>query len=280
MCSRVIYYYQTFNGLDKLLTHIDSVDVIIVSSIHFGLNIDKTPYIHLNDFPPNNPKFNKVWKQLEFCSNNDTEILLMIGGAGGAFRDLFNLYTVYYKLLKMVILSKPFIKGIELDIEESVKLRDVKMLIRDLVNDFGDDFIITMAPICYSMINDYPGMGNFIYKDLYNSPEGKYISWFNVQSYGSFNEKTYKSIIKNGYPSEKIVMGMLWSDFDENTFNNALETIKNIKILYPDMAGIDIWEYYKAPPDKNDPSIWAKKVKEILTIYKQREKFSIGCLLN
>ena len=35
---KVIYYYQTFVGLDKLLTHREDVDVIIVSSIHFGKN--------------------------------------------------------------------------------------------------------------------------------------------------------------------------------------------------------------------------------------------------
>ena len=280
MKSRVIYYYQTFTGLDKLLTHPEDIDVIIVSSIHFGINLDKKSYIHLNDFPPNNTQFKNLWEQLENFSTNSTDILLMIGGAGGAFIDLFNSYTVYYKLLKDLLKSKPFIKGIELDIEERVEINNVKMLINDLTRDFGKDFILTMAPVSFSMMEDYPGMGNFVYKDLYNSPEGKYINWFNVQSYGMFSEKTYKAIIDNGYPSEKIVMGMLWSDFDENTFNNALETIKNIKIRYPNMAGIDIWEYCKSPPNNVDPSQWAKEVKEVLIAYRERKWFSTGWLFN
>ena len=38
---KTIYYYQSFCGLDKLLTHINDIDVIILSSIHFGINSDK-----------------------------------------------------------------------------------------------------------------------------------------------------------------------------------------------------------------------------------------------
>ena len=37
----------------------------------------------------------------------------------------------------------------------------------------------TMAPVSPSLETDYPGMGGFVYKDLYNSLEGKYIDYFN-----------------------------------------------------------------------------------------------------
>ena len=55
---KTIYYYQSFIGLDKLLTHVQDIDVIIVSSIHFGKNNNK-PYIHLNNNVPDN-KINKT----------------------------------------------------------------------------------------------------------------------------------------------------------------------------------------------------------------------------
>lgn len=280
MTSRTIYYYQTFIGLDKLLTHMSDIDVVILASIHFGTNTDNSPYIHLNNKSPNDVGFNKVWEQSEILSKNSTDILLLIGGAGGAFTDLFNSYTVYYKLLQELLQEKKFIKGVELDIEESVKLEDVKMLLVDLNKDFGDDFIITMAPVAYSMTSDAVGMGNFIYKDLYSSLEGRHINWFNVQSYGEFSENIYKSIVDNGYPPEKIVLGMLASEFGENNFNSVLETIKNIKIRYPDMAGIDVWEYFESPPDKNDPSMWAKLVKEIITTHRVRKWFKLSWLFN
>ena len=39
------------------------------------------------------------------------------------------------------------------------------------------------------------------------------------------------------------------------------------------MAGIDIWEYYKAPPYSSDPTIWAKKIREILQMYSPKKNF-------
>ena len=33
---KTIYYYQTFVGLHDLMDHAQDIDVIIVSSIHFG----------------------------------------------------------------------------------------------------------------------------------------------------------------------------------------------------------------------------------------------------
>jgi chitinase len=261
---RVIYYYQTFVGLDKLLSHLHDIDVIILASIHFGLT-NKIPYIHLNDHSPDDSQFNMVWEQAEQVSSVGIDIILLIGGAGGGFINLFENYSTYYNLLKQLINNKKFIKGVELDVEEMVDLKDIKMLIRDLINDFGENFIITMAPIANAMKYDKPGIGYFIYKDLYNSDEGKYISWFNVQCYGEFSVETYDNIIQNGYPQQKIGMGMISCDFSKNNFQEAIETVKIVSNKYPDMVGVDNWEYLDSPPDKNDPSEWAKEMKKIFT---------------
>ena len=51
---KVIYYYQTFVGLDQLLTHGEDVDVIIVSSIH----CDKDKYKNLYENPFLSAHFN------------------------------------------------------------------------------------------------------------------------------------------------------------------------------------------------------------------------------
>ena len=260
---KTIYYYQSFCGLDKLLTHINDIDVIILSSIHFGINSDKIPYIHLNDNNPSDKIFDPVWKDINKASSHDTTILLMVGGAGGAYELLFKNFTTYYPLLKGVIKDNHCIKGIDLDIEEEVDINDVKKLINTLMKDFGKDFIITMAPVSTSLLYDGGGMGGFSYKKLYNSEEGKYIKWFNTQCYGTFNKETFDNIIKNGYPADKIVMGMISFDFNNNNFNDALTTIKNVKKEYPNMAGVFDWEYINAPPDKNDPSQWAKQIKDI-----------------
>ena len=102
---------------------------------------------------------------------------------------MFSNFEVYYDLLYKLLNEKRYIKGIDLDIEEGVKLEDVKMLIKRLNKDFGNDFIITLAPVASSMMYDMPGMGDFVYKELHTSSEGELISWYNVQCYEecSFN---------------------------------------------------------------------------------------------
>ena len=52
---KTIYYYQSFVGLDKVLTHIEDIDVINISSIHFGKDKDGNKFIYLNDNKPYDP---------------------------------------------------------------------------------------------------------------------------------------------------------------------------------------------------------------------------------
>ena len=63
----------------------------------------------------------------------------MIGGAGGRYRSLFANYSVYYGLLKRLLIDKKaLITGIDLDIEEVVSLKDTLKLINDIKSDFPD----------------------------------------------------------------------------------------------------------------------------------------------
>ena len=135
------------------------------------------------------------------------------------------------------------------------------MFMNKLINDFGEDFTITMAPISEALINDGGGFGGFSYKELYNSPEGKYIKWFNTQCYDSYTLDTYDSIIKNGYPPEKVVFGLLAGDYDD--FTQVLTEVKKVNEKYPDIKGVVTWEYIDAPPDEKDPSQWCRIMKDI-----------------
>ncbi len=207
--NKIIYYYQTFIGLKYLENNsFKNVSHIIVSSIHFGKNADNTNYIHLNNEVPTCDKFETLWNEIRNASKY-CKIYLMVGGAGSAYQELFSDFENYYRLLYNLLKSKPYICGIDLDIEESVKLNDVKMLINRIKKDFGESFEISMAPLASSLMNDEDGMGGFVYKELYNSDEGKMIEHFNVQAYYDYSLNTLEKIIENGYPLEKIVMGML-----------------------------------------------------------------------
>ena len=251
---KVCYYYQTFVGLNKIMSHSKDITNIIISSIHFDKDSNGDKTIYLNDNNPNDKMFNQLWEQTKELSNKGITITCMVGGAGGAYNNLFSDFDTYFPLLVNMIISKPWIQGIDLDIEENVKLEDIKMLINKITSTFGDDFIITMAPVSSSLETDNPGMGGFVYKDLYNSEEGKYINWFNTQCYYSYSFETFDKIVKNGYPPSKIVMGMESGQFSDDSFVNE---IKKIKETYQDIGGVYDWEYLDAPPNKNDPSEWA-----------------------
>ena len=240
---KTLFYYQTFSSLDpiinlKLKTKADIY--VYISSVHFGM-VNKVAYIGINDNPPD--KQGTLWDDALKAHENNVNMMLMLGGAGGAYTALFSNFEVYYGLLYELLNNKRYIKGIDLDIEESVKLADVKMFINRLKRDFGSNFIITMAPVASSLMFDMPGMGGFIYKDLNNSPEGELISWYNVQSYGEFTFDIYNAIVNNGYTPNKVVFGMLGDSFNSTTMLDASSEIAKIKTKYPLMAGSIMWEY-------------------------------------
>jgi hypothetical protein len=263
MSKRIIYYYQSFVGLKDILTPETKVTHLHLSSIHFGLDNDNY-YIHLNDNPPNSNVFDSVWLDLEKAKQLGIKVILMVGGAGGAFQDLFSNYDAYYPLLKELILDKRnIIDGIDLDIEEIVSLNNVESLIKTLKTDFGSHFIITMAPVQSSIQFDQPGMGGFIYKTLYNSL-GTQIDYFNVQCYYDYSVDAYNQMIKNGYPEDKIVMGSISSqDITQN-----INTIKKIVKIYPKIGGVFNWEYYDSPTLNSSDDInhgtWSKLMAEAL----------------
>ena len=73
--KRIIFYYQTFTSLKPILIQNSIVTHIHLSSIHFGLDNLNKPYIHLNDYCPDDIKFKNVWKELEQAKNLGIEIL-------------------------------------------------------------------------------------------------------------------------------------------------------------------------------------------------------------
>ena len=250
---RIIYYYQTFCGLDKILVKNTPVTHIHLSSAHFGVDDNLQPYIHLNDDSPYDSKFDTVWRDIEKAENLGIKIILMIGGAGGGYSSLFENFPLYYNLLYSLIKNKTSITGVDLDIEETTNIEDVKKLINCLVKDFGEEFIISMAPIESSLQEDGSGMGGFCYKTLLNSGEGKYINYFNTQFYDEYSLEAYDEVIKNGYDPRMIVMG---------TMNpNVFDTVTDVYNKYKEtLGGVFLWEYMFAQPDGYK---WAKEMYDI-----------------
>ena len=247
---KIIFYYQTFTSLKPILIQNTLVTHIHLSSIHFGINTDKSPYIHLNDYPPNNKIFDNMWNEIKCANKLGIKIILMIGGAGGAFDTLFSDFDVYYNLLKNTINEYPCISGIDLDVEETTSVDNIKYLIKKIKNDFGKKFIISMAPVSYAIESNNPGLGGFIYKELYDSPEGRMIDYFNGQFYYDIAEKSYDEVMSNNFPPEKIVFGME-SCNDIILVKKIVERLSN---KYKNFGGVFNWEYFNA--DKQNPYDW------------------------
>jgi hypothetical protein len=265
--NRIIYYYQTFCGLQDIINSKKTyITHIHLASLHFGYNLDGTPYIHLNDKTPDDPIFDNVWNDLMKCKSMGIKIICMLGGAGGAFTTLFSNYDLFFSLLcKFIISRKDLIDGIDFDVEESIGLPNITKLIRDTMNTFDTSpnwkdketglskFIITMAPVSYALEGGDSGMGGFSYKQLYQLPEGMRINYLNGQFYyGDFDLSHYKACISNGFPVNKIVMGCIENQFTD--WDEYYKIIKTIKATYPGYGGTFYWEYC------NKPSNWDKNV--------------------
>ena len=259
--TKIIYYYQTFTTLKPILFPNTPVTHIHLSSIHFGYNGD-TPCVHLNDNDPNDSKFNNVWKELKEANDLGIKIVLMVGGAGTAYQKLFSNFDIFYSLLKESTFDKHnFLSGIDLDVEEDTDIDNIKMLIKKIRSDFGDNFIISMAPVQSALAYNRPGIGGFEYKDLYNSDEGKEINYFNAQCYPLNTPGTYFNMVNNGYPAEIVNCGMIYND----NFNKCLNIVKSIYQKCENFGGIFMWEYFMAPPyGTKNPAEWAIQMSAVM----------------
>ena len=262
--NRVIFYYQTFKTSDKKLISLDNilyndtpVTHIHIAAIHFGVDENNKPYIHLNNRIPTDEYFDDVWKTIQKAVSKNITIVAMMGGAGGGYSTLFSDFETYYKLLYDFLKEKTFISGVDLDIEENCNIDNIKKLINRIVNDFGKDYIITIAPIQGSLSSDTPGMGGFCYKDLMKSKEGSFIDYINCQAYWNYTLDSLESIVKNGYKVEQIVMGMISGQDYKTELENMHNKYGNT------FGGVFIWEYFNTIPN---PKEWTETIKSILCI--------------
>ena len=258
---KIIYYYQSLADFQPIINHADCVSAIYISAIHFWS--DHTgPHINLNECRPSDPLYGDLWANAAKAQEAGIKIFLMVGGCGGAYKLLFENFDLYYPMLIQTI-HQYKIQGIDLDVEEPVELANIQMLISRLRLDLGPEFVITMAPIAEAMQSDQPGLGGFIYKELFDSLAGLEINWFNIQSYSAFDAETYEQIVSNGYPPDKLVFGMISDQFSSDTFHLALDTVQQLKSAYVNFGGVFNWEYFDSPPDRSEPINWAVRMSAI-----------------
>ena len=143
-------------------------------------------------------------------------------------------------------------------------------LISRLKSDFGNDFIVSMAPIQQSLETDNPGLGGFSYKELYKDM-GVFIDYFNVQFYSDYSEDAYTRIINNGYPENKIVMGSISSQ----DISSTTKVVSTLTKKYKSFGGVSNWEYFDSPPSPYNPSLWAICMKNSFSLKLLNKKVTI-----
>lgn len=267
---RVVVYYQTqYNsgsyvsplGLTANNTGVTDVEV---GAIH----LDANSVVHVNDVPPSDPSLTQMWSDLAAMQAKGVHVEAFVGGAAaGSFQRLDTDFNTYYPLLKNLVTTY-HLDGLDLDVEESMSLAGIERVIDQLRADFGSSFVITLAPVVPDL-NGGSGLSGFNYDQLY-AARGASISWFNTQFYCGWGDLSstsdYDSIIAHGVvPASKVVAGVLTNPancgsgyVDTTTLGN---TLKSLIAKYPDMGGVDGWEYFNSlPGGTSAPWQWAASV--------------------
>lgn len=193
----------------------------------------------------------------------------MLGGAGkGSFTrlDLDELtFEAYYLPLRDLVRQRG-LDGLDLDVEEPMTLAGIVRLVDRLKSDFGDGFLITLAPVAAALISDMPehNLSGFSYEAL-EVMRGKQIAWYNTQFYcgwGDLSKTTgYDVMMMRGWPANKIVVGMVTNPGNGSgwvPFELLQEVLINLKSRYPGFGGVMGWEYFNSlPGDRERPWEWA-----------------------
>lgn len=299
MLDTTYYYAQTFatdpsTGLPSTRSLLPLVDdphrsfacklVVYIASLHVGTDpITRAPYLHLNDTDVRDlvPFFDSLCALVARCrqeaakgKRGPVELRVMLGGAGGAYTALFADFEPRYALLRDFLLAqRGWVDGLDLDIEEPLAdtagaaLDRVCLLVRRLDADVPTAFSLTLAPVAYSLTDDEPGLGGFVYSAFARTPEAARIAAYNVQAYGCFSAQTFREMVRNGFgtPACPVVMGMLGDECaDATSFGAAMTELQTIVAGdrgsgYPKgLHGAILWEFGDT---RVDGVVWGQAVR-------------------
>ena len=257
-----------------LLTEKTGVSHVIIAAIHLN---EAEGDITLNDDPYSAPKNHLLWEEMRTLQYGGVKVLGMLGGAArGSFMrldgDQESFYT-YYEPLRHMIARTGF-DGLDLDVEEEVSLRGMIRLIEQLKSDFGQDFLITLAPVATALQNE-KHLSGFDYEDLERAIGSK-IAWYNTQFYCGWGctetSEDYERILDRGWPPEKVILGVVTNPGNGSGWvpDEVLgQTLTTLTVRYPGFGGIMGWEYFNsitATEPQGRPWCWAQSVMRMLRL--------------
>ncbi|KAJ6491835.1 endo-beta-N-acetylglucosaminidase [Mycena vitilis] len=272
---RVAVYYQTqydssmasnspFGHYVSPLPLLTLITHIFVAAFH--INSDKT--VHLNDDPPEAPKFTQMWQDLGQMQTQGVKVLGMLGGAAAGTYSLLTSanFDTYYPILSNYI-SEFHLDGMDLDVEQSTDISVIENLITQLKADFGADFIITLAPVATAM-TEGSNLSGFDYVTL-DKAFGAQIEWYNVQFYSGFGtlfpDTQYINIVNFGFDPNRVVASVLTSPANGGGYISIDEVVNSAQALSAkygfNFGGINGWEYFNSLPNATQPWLWAQTIQ-------------------
>ncbi|KAL7937227.1 glycoside hydrolase family 18 protein [Trichoderma chlorosporum] len=276
---RIITYYQTHHDssgrLISLLPLLLQPDISLTHVILAAIHLNEDPnHITLNDHPPHDARFDSLWAELRVLQASGIKVMGMLGGAAqGSYKRLDGSdaqFERYYLPLRDVIRARG-LDGLDLDVEEKMSLNGVIKLIDRLKIDFGKDFIITLAPVAAALLDRRSNLSGFDYMDL-EAKRGSEISWYNAQFYCNWGDMSnpimYETIIRKGWPIEKVVVGLVTNPANGSGFViwellSAVLTL--LRGRHERFGGVMGWEYFNSLPGGNErPWEWAKQMTSVL----------------
>ncbi|KAK4219212.1 chitinase [Rhypophila decipiens] len=280
---RIITYYQTHHTPSSeeypdgkhisILPLLQQPGISLTHVILAAIHINSSPSaLTLNDHPPSHPRFTTLWAELRVLQASGIKVLGMLGGAAkGTFSRLdcpqglsTESFEAYYAPLKNLITQRG-LDGLDLDVEEPMSLAGIIHLIDRLKADFGEDFIITLAPVASALLDAKHNLSGFDYQALEVLRGGR-IDWYNAQFYCGWgdcsNPVMYEMILLRGWKAEKVVVGLVTNPENGGGYV-PWEGLGNVLPLlvgrHARFGGVMGWEYFNSlPGGRERPWEWAR----------------------
>lgn len=281
---RLVIYFQTTHDSDgnpiSMLPLITEQGIALTHLIVCSFHVNVGGVIHLNDYPPDVAHFYTLWNETVVMQQAGVKVMGMVGGAAAGSFSTQTLdgdeetFEYYYGQLYELI-NQYSLQGMDLDVEQSMSQSGINRLISRLYLDFGDDFIITLAPVSSAM-EDGANLSGFDYDTLalesITTTGTSMIDFYNTQFYSGFGTMNtpadFTAIVNHGWDPSVIVAGQLTNPDNGGgytTIANLNQTVITLMEEYGVIGGIMGWEYFNSDPgDLAAPWQWAQEMTEIL----------------
>lgn len=282
---RLVIYFQTTHDSAgnpiSMLPLIYEKGIALTHLIVCSLHVNANSVIHLNDYAPDDPHFYTLWNETFIMKEAGVKVMGMIGGAAAGSFSTSTLdapdtatFELYYSQVYNLI-TEYGLQGMDLDVEQSMSQAGITRLVDRLNTDFGDDFIITLAPVA-SALDDGGNLSGFDYKTLAGATvttKGvQMIDFLNAQFYSGFGTMAtpadFESVVAHGWDPAVVLAGQLTNPSNGGGYTSTPtlnQTVIELMRTYGTIGGIMGWEYFNSEPgDTAAPWVWAQDMTEIL----------------